>query len=72
MIIESVALSYEQACDIAGVPYDRGYVTLSEVTDKLNEITGLDFLGPEQIGWVKDCEQSIKHLDIVPFAEKAN
>ena len=66
MIIGSVALSYEQACDIAGVPYDRGYVTLSEVTDKLNEmlneITGLDLLGSEQIGWVENCEQSIKHF----------
>lgn len=62
MIIGSVALSYEQACDIAGVPYDRGYVTLSEVTDKINEITGLDLLGSEQIGWVENCEQSIKHF----------
>lgn len=65
MIIGSVALSYEQACDIAGVPYDRGYVTLSEVTDKLNEITGLDIFvptGSEQIGWAEDCEQIIKHF----------
>lgn len=62
MIIGSVALSYEQACDIAGVPYDRGYVTLSEVTDKINEITGLDLLGSEQIGWAENCEQSIKHF----------
>lgn len=72
MIIGSVALSYEQACDIAGIPYDRGYVTLSEVTDKLNEIMGLDLLGSEQIGWVEDCEQNIKHLDVVSFAEKVN
>ena len=62
MIIGSVALSYEQACDIAGIPYDRGYVTLSEVTDKLNEIMGLDLLGSEQIGWSEDCEQIIKHF----------
>lgn len=34
---EIIHLSYEEACNIAGVPYERGYVTLNEVLEKLKK-----------------------------------
>ena len=52
-----IKLTYEQACDIAGVPYERGYVLHSEVMEGINEKLGTYFIGDDKYGWVpvKKC-----------------
>ena len=51
MMIDVSKLSYEDACRIAGVPKERGYVTLREVISVINEKLGLDLDCQEQVGW---------------------
>lgn len=51
MIVDGSKLSYEDACRITGVPEERGYVTLQEVVNAINEKLGLELVASDQIGY---------------------
>lgn len=51
MIVDGSNLSYEEACRIAGVPEERGYVTLQEVVNAISEKFGIELVASDQIGW---------------------
>ncbi len=52
MMVDGSKLSYEDACRIAGVPEERGYVTLREVVNAINEKLGIELVASDQIGYV--------------------
>lgn len=49
MMVDGSALSYEDACRIAGVPEERGYVTLQEVVNAVNEKFDLELVASDQV-----------------------
>jgi len=58
MMVDVSKLSYEDACRIAGVPEERGYVTLQEVVNAIKEKLGLELIDSDQIGYapIRDGE----------------
>lgn len=59
-----IHLTYEEACDIAGVPYDRGYVTLNEVLEKLKQQR---IFGGDDVGFAQLADYYDENLEMVEW-----
>ena len=62
MMVDGSKLSYEDACRISGVPEDRGYVTLREVVNAINEKLGLELVASDQIGYKPIPKRNCSYL----------
>lgn len=49
-LLDLNGLSCEDLFDFAGVPYDRGFVSLREIVDAINRKNGTDMIASDQIG----------------------